>query len=74
MTTRPRSQEFPRAFSYDRTDIHAGLTTRERRRLDAQARSLVALLAGGTAAAGGGGPRRQPVAGGEGLIDLAPQR
>jgi hypothetical protein len=38
MTTRPRSQEFPRAFSYERTDIPAGLTIREWRQLDAQQR------------------------------------
>ena len=38
MTTRPRSQEFPRAFSYDRTDISAGLTIRQWRQLDAQQR------------------------------------
>jgi hypothetical protein len=35
MTTRPRSQEFP-GFSYERTDISAGLTIREWRQLDAQ--------------------------------------
>jgi len=38
MTTRPRSQEFPRAFSYQRADIPAGLTIREWRQLDAQQR------------------------------------
>jgi len=38
MTTRPRSQEFPGAFAYERTDIHAGLTFREWRQLDAQQR------------------------------------
>ena len=36
MTTQPRSQEFPGGFSYERTDVHAGLTIREWRQLDAQ--------------------------------------
>jgi hypothetical protein len=38
MTIPPRSSEFPRAFSYERTDIAAGLTIREWRQLDAQQR------------------------------------
>jgi hypothetical protein len=40
MTTRPRSQEFPGASPYERTDIHAGLTIHEWRQLDAQERRL----------------------------------
>ena len=39
-----------------------------------QARSLIALLAGATAAVGGGGPWRQPVAGGQRIIELERQR
>jgi len=39
-----------------------------------QARSLIALLAGATAGAGGGGPWRQPVAGGQRMIELERQR
>ena len=39
-----------------------------------QERSLIALLAGATAAAGGGGPWRQPVAGGQRIIELDRQR
>jgi len=39
-----------------------------------QARSLIALLAGVTAAAGGAGPWRQPVAGGQRVIELERQR
>ena len=35
-----------------------------------QARSLIALLAGATAAVGGRGPWRQPVAGGQRIIEL----
>ena len=35
-----------------------------------QARSLVALLAGGTTGLRGGGPWRQPVAGGQRVIEL----
>jgi hypothetical protein len=38
MTTRLRSQEFPGAFAYERTDISAGLTIREWRQLNAQQR------------------------------------
>jgi hypothetical protein len=39
-----------------------------------QARSLIALLAVATAGAGGGGPWRQPVAGGQRMIELERQR
>jgi hypothetical protein len=39
-----------------------------------QARSLIALLAGGTTGLHGGGPRRQPVAGGQRVIELERQR
>ena len=35
-----------------------------------QARSLIALLAGGTTGLRGGGPWRQPVAGGQRIIEL----
>jgi hypothetical protein len=38
MTTRLRSDRFPGAFSYERTEIPAGLTIREWRQLDAQQR------------------------------------
>jgi hypothetical protein len=38
MTTRARSLEFPRASSYEHTDIPASLTIREWRQLDAQQR------------------------------------
>lgn len=38
MTFQPRSQELPRAFSYERADIAAGLTIRQWRQLDAQQR------------------------------------
>jgi hypothetical protein len=39
-----------------------------------QARSLIGLLVGATAAAGGGGPWRQPIAGGQRIIELERQR
>ena len=39
-----------------------------------EARSLIALLAGATAALAGGGPWRQPVAGGQRIIELERQR
>jgi hypothetical protein len=39
-----------------------------------EARSLIALLAGVTAALAGGGPWRQPVAGGQRIIELERQR
>jgi hypothetical protein len=42
--------------------------------IEQQARSLIALLAGATAAAGGGGSWRQPVAGGQRIIELERQR
>jgi hypothetical protein len=38
MTTRPRPERFPGAFSHERNDISAGLTIREWRQLDAQQR------------------------------------
>jgi hypothetical protein len=39
-----------------------------------QARSLIALLAGATTGLRGGGPWRQPVAGGQRIIELERQR
>ncbi len=39
-----------------------------------QARSLIALLAGSTAGLDGAGPWRQPVAGGQRIIELERQR
>ncbi|MGA2014597.1 MAG: hypothetical protein ABSH51_29270 [Solirubrobacteraceae bacterium] len=38
MTTRPGSQELPRAFAYERPATGAGLTIREWRQLNAQQR------------------------------------
>jgi hypothetical protein len=43
-------------------------------RTEEQARSLIALLACGTAGLRGGGPWRQPVAGGQRIIELERQR
>ena len=39
-----------------------------------QARSLIVLLAGATAGLDGGGPWRQPIAGGQRIIELERQR
>jgi len=41
---------------------------------EGQARSLIAFLAGATSAAGGAGSWRQPVAGGQRVIDMERQR
>jgi hypothetical protein len=38
MTTRPRSQEFPGAFAYERTDTRASVTIHEWRQLEARQR------------------------------------
>jgi hypothetical protein len=38
MTARPRSNEVPGAFAYEQTDIPAGLTIREWRRIAARQR------------------------------------